>query len=67
MSWQRKDVRDVIAELETQGWAVIRHKRHIVLRHTCGAQITVACSPSDVRALENTRRNAQRAIERMMK
>lgn len=65
MSFQRKDVRDVVAELETQGWVVVRHKRHIVLKHECGALITVACSPSDARALKNTRKKAYRSVERM--
>lgn len=67
MSFQRKDVRDVVADLEAEGWVVIRHKRHIVLRHECGAQITVSCSPSDVRALKNVMKKANRAVERMDK
>lgn len=67
MSFHRKDVRDVVADLEAEGWTVVRHKRHIVLRHECGALLTVACSPSDVRALKNVKKNAERAIVRMMK
>ncbi len=65
MSFQRKEVRDVVATLEDEGWKVLRYKRHIVLRHECGAQIVVSCSPSDMRTLKNTKKNAQRAIERM--
>lgn len=59
-----KDLRVLLAELAAEGWQDEGHtgKTHIKLRHTTGALVFLAGTPSDRRALKNARAAARRAL-----
>lgn len=64
MSKRNKDLEAVVREALDRGWEVIRFTgRHRVLRHPSGRLYSISWTPSDRRAVANTR-TALRRIER---
>lgn len=67
MRLARKEVRELVALLETEGWTFIgmTGKGHLAFRHPSGARFygasTPGCSRSRVRALHDARRAVRAA------
>ena len=54
----KKDVRVMVKQLVNDGWVLIRSKKHLVFNKN-NRTLVLSKSPSDIRALKNSLRDAQ--------
>lgn len=56
-----KDVKELIASVEKQGWLLIRDRKHYIARSPDGVtQVAFAKTPSDHRAIRNVKATFKR-------
>lgn len=52
----------VRSELKRLGYGLVRSKRHLIYKHPCGAQVSVAKSASDKHSFGNLLSDARRML-----
>lgn len=58
---RNREVTDLVATLEAQGFRVVRRKRHwMVYARSGNGMVTMPISPSDVRSMKNTKAQLRR-------